>query len=257
MLENGGEYLLTKYAYARHPVSIVAESGDKPIVRSEKSSFFIIENGGALELDNLWIDGAESPDQAGNNVVSTSRYSMNRNYRLTIKNSKVSDLDVNHSFDFLKVYKSTFADAVEILNTEMTNVTGSILAMDEETEDLGIYNGENIRIEDSSFTDVLGPVANIYRGGTDESTFGPIVTISGNEFNNVGLGKRNKSGASLKFHGVQRLDISNSNWNNSAPLELFLTNGEPITNIRDVVMAGTAPIRANNNGYQVDNVVFD
>ncbi|MDJ0761177.1 MAG: polysaccharide lyase 6 family protein [Woeseiaceae bacterium] len=257
VLENGGEYLLTKYAYARHPVSIVAEGGDKPIVRSEKSTFFFIENGGALELDNLWINGDESPDQAGNNVVSTSRYSMNQNYRLAVKNSKVSDLDVNHSFDFLKVFKSTFADSVEILNTEMINVTGTVLAMDEETEDLGIYNGENVRIENSSFTDILGPVANIYRGGTDESTFGPIVNISGNEFNNVGLGKRNKSGASLKFHGVQRLDISDSKWNDSAALELFLTNGEPITNIRDVVMTGTAPIRANNDGYEVDNVVFD
>ncbi len=79
LLQNGGEYLLTKYAYARHPVSIAAESGEKPVVRSEKSTFFVIENGGSLELDNIWIDGAESPDLAGNNVVSTSRYSMNRN----------------------------------------------------------------------------------------------------------------------------------------------------------------------------------
>ena len=256
LLENGGEYLLTKYARIDHPISIKTESGDKAVVRSEKLSFFILENGGALELENLWIDGAESPDQAGNNVVSTSRYSMNRNYSLAIRNSKVTNLDVNHSFDFLKVYKNTFAQSIEIIDTEMTNITGSVLSLDKETEDLGIYNGENISIKGSKFTDIQGSVANIYRGGTDESTFGPIVVIAGNEFTNTGHGARNKIAASLKFHGVQNLQISNSNWINSAPLDLYLTNGEPITVIKDSVMEKTDPIRANNSEYEIDNVVY-
>ena len=256
LLENGGEYLLTKYAFVRHPITIKTETGDKAIVRSEKSSFFIIENGGALELEGLWIDGAESPDQPGNNVISTSKYSMNRNYALTVRGCKVSDLDVNHSFDFLKVYASTFADSIEIHDTEMTNVTGSILSLDKELDDLGIYNVENVRINGSTFADIQGAVANIYRGGTDESTFGPIVVVEGSEFTNAGLGKRNKSGASLKFHGVQKLHISDSNWNDSAPLELYLTNGEPIAVIKDVVMKDTGPIRANHNEYEIDNVVY-
>ena len=256
ILENGGQYLQTKYAIVKHPVTIKAESGDRPILRSQKSSFFIIENGGALELENLQIDGSESPDQPGNNVISTSRYSMNRNYRLIVRDSIVADLDVNHSFDFLKVYRNTFADSIEILNTEMTNVTGSILSLDKETDDLGIYNVENLAIRDSQFTDIQGSIANIYRGGTDESTFGPIVVIEGNQFSNTGLGTRNKSKASLKFHGVQNLNVSDSVWNLSAPLDLYLTNGEPITVIRDVVMVQTAPIRANSTRYETENVVY-
>ncbi|MGI9294197.1 MAG: polysaccharide lyase 6 family protein, partial [Pseudomonadales bacterium] len=74
VLENGGEYLLTKKALVHHPVTIQAEEGEKAILRSEKSSFLNIENGGALELENLWLDGSESPDLAGNSVISTSRY---------------------------------------------------------------------------------------------------------------------------------------------------------------------------------------
>ena len=256
LLENGGEYLLTKYAVIDHPVTIKTESGDKAIIRSEKLSFFILENGGALELENLWIDGAESPDQAGNNIISTSRYSMNRNYSLAVRDCKVTNLDVNHSFDFLKVYKNTFANSIEILDTEMTNITGSILSLDKELDDLGIYNVENVSIKGSKFTDIQGSVANVYRGGTDESTFGPIVVVEGNEFTNIGLGTRNKTEASLKFHGVQKLHISDSSWNESAPLELYLTNGEPITVIKDVVMEGTPPLRANNNEYEIDNVVY-
>ncbi len=256
LLENGGEYLLTKYAAIRHPVTIKSESGDKAVVRSEKSSFFLIENGGTLDLENLWIDGAESPDQAGNSVISTSKYSMNRNYSLAIRDCRVTNLDVNHSFDFLKVYKNTFADSIEISNTEMSNITGSILSLDKETEDLGIYNVENLSIEASTFTDVQGSVANIYRGGTDESTFGPIVVVKGSEFTNTGMGARNKSEASLKFHGVQKLHISNSEWNQSAPLELHLTNGEPITAIRDIVMKDTGEIRANNDEYKIENATY-
>lgn len=257
VLENGGEYLMMKYAFIRHPVTIRTESGEKALIRSEKASFFVIENGGALELENLWIDGAESPDQPGNNVISTSKYSMNRNYSLAVRDCRVTDLDVNHSFDFLKVYRNTFADSIDVMNTEMTNVTGSILSLNKETDDLGIYNVENVTIKDSRFTDIQGAVANIYRGGTDESTFGPIVVVEGTEFSNAGLGKRNKSGASLKFHGVQKLNISDSTWSDSAPLELHLTNGEPITLIKDVVMKNTGEIRANNDQYEVRNVVYE
>jgi poly(beta-D-mannuronate) lyase len=256
-LENGGEYLLTRYAQVTHPVTIRAPSGANALVRSEKASFFVIENGGALALENLHLDGAESPDQPGNNVISTSKYSMNQNYSLSVRDSKITNLDVNHSFDFLKVYRSTFADSIEIVNTQMINVTGAVLALDKETDDLGMYNVENLTIRNSRFEDVQGAVANIYRGGTDESTFGPIVIVEGNEFANAGLGKRNKSGASLKFHGVQKLHIRDSNWRGSAPLELFLTNGEPITVIDSVVMTDTDAIRANNDGYEARGVKYE
>lgn len=257
ILENGGQYLLTKFASTNHPLTIKAEDGDKPVIRSEKSTFIFIENGGALELENLWFDGAESPDLYGNNIISTSRYSMTRNYSLAVRNCKVTNLDVNHSFNFLGAYKGTFADSIEISDSEMTNITGSILALDKEPEDLGIYNVENVTIRNSSFADIQGAVANIYRGGTDESTFGPIVTVEGNSFTNTGLGRRNKSGASLIFHGVQRLSISDSTWDSSAPLELFLTNGEPITIVEDVVMKDTGQIRANNDEYTIRNVTYE
>lgn len=255
VLENGGTYLLTKYAFIKHTISIESAEGNKPVIRSEKSSFFKIENGGALLLDNIRIDGAESPDQAGNNVVSTSKYSMNRNYALVVQNCEITDLDKNHTFDFLKIYKNTFADSIQVVGTTMTNVTGSILSMDTETEDLGIYNVENILIEDSKFTDIQGVVANIYRGGTDESTFGPMAVIQNNEFINVGRGGRNKTKASLKFHGVQNLLVDSCNWVNSAPLELFLTNGEPVTNITNSVFNKSIGIVSNSNEFSQNNVV--
>ncbi|WP_020528844.1 polysaccharide lyase 6 family protein [Flexithrix dorotheae] len=254
VLSDGEEYLLTKDLKISQPVTLRGTGAGKPVVKSQKSAFFKIENGGSLALENLIIDGAESPDQPGNSVVSTSKYSMNKNYNLFVKNCVVKDLDVNHTFDFLKIAKHTFADTILIENTQMTNVTGSVISLDKEVEDLGIYNGEYILIHQSTFRDVQGAVANIYRGGTDESTFGPIVRFLENEFSNVGKGKRNKIQASVSFHGVQNALVENCKWTNSAPINLHLTNGEPITIIKDCEMDNSGGIVANRNEFKTENI---
>jgi poly(beta-D-mannuronate) lyase len=253
-LTNGEEYLMTKYAFVNHPVSIITTEGEKAIIISEKQSFFKIENGGALELKNVVIDGRASPDLAGNNVVSTSKYSMTKNYALVLENVEVLNLDKNHSFDFLKAYKHTFADSIVLRNTTMTNITGSVMNLDLELEDLGIYNVENVKIIDSEFNEVQGAIANIYRGGTDESTFGPIVAIQNVNVVNSGKGSRNRSEASFRFHGVQRLNISNSTISNSAPIDLFMTNGEPITEFENITLRNTPRVKSNHSGYKALNI---
>jgi len=254
VLENAGEYLLTKDFPIHHLITIQAEACDKPVVRSEKNTFFKIENEGGLELLNIKLDGARSPDMAGNSVISTSKYSMNRNYKLFVRNCEISNLDVNHTFDFLKIHPSTMADTVLIENSNFHNISGSVLSMAEEVDDLGMYNVEHVIIKGSTFTQVEGAVANIYRGGTDESTFGPIVQVSDSKFSEVGMGNRNKSEASLKFHGVQDLHISDSEWANSAPLNLHLTNGEPITQIENIKLINTANIKSNSSDYMSNNI---
>lgn len=253
-LENGGVYLMTKYAFIYHPISIVAPKGEKAKILSEKQSFFKIENGGAFLAKNILFHGGESPDQAGNNVISTSKYSMNKNYAVHIEDCEVIDLDKNHSFDFLKSYKHTFADSINIINTQMTNVTGAVMTLDMEVEDLGIYNVENVKIINSTFTEVKHEIANVYRGGTDESTFGPIITISNVAINNSGKGKRNKVAAVFRFHGVQKLLIDQVKIEDSQGIDLFMTNGEPITKISNVAFVNAAGLSTNHRGYLAENI---
>ena len=256
-LKNGGEYLMTKYAYVNHPLTIITPVGDKAKLLSEKQSFFKIQNGGALHFKNVQFHGEESPDQAGNNVISTSKYSMNQNYALVVESCEVIDLEKNHSFDFLKSYRHTFADSINIINTIMTNVTGAVITLDMETEDLGIYNAENIKIINSTFNDVKHEIVNIYRGGTDESTFGPIITIKNVQINNSGNGKRNKVDAVLRFHGVQKLNVDNVTIADSKGIELFMTNGEPITKISNVTFNNSSGLKTNNEPYQSDNIIIN
>ena len=256
VLENGGEYLLTKFAEIHHPITIMAKKGDKPVIRSLKPNFINIENGGSLEVENLWFDGAESPDYKGNNIINTSSTSMNINYSLSVRNIKVTDLDVNGYFYFFKANAGTFADSIEILDSEFINITGAILQLNREVDDLGVYSVENLTISGNTFKDVKEEVVTIYRGGFDESTFGPMVTITDNKLSNVGKGSTHRSRASMYFHGVQKLNISDTTWDNSAPVSLYLTNGEPVTMIKDVVMKDTGKIRANNDGYKTKNVTY-
>ncbi len=256
VLENGAEYLLTKTVALHHPLTIMADKGTQPRLLAEKSTFFKIENEGSLELINLIIDGAQSPDQPGNAVVSTSKYSMNRNYKLKVIDCKVQDLKINHSFNFLKIYPSTMADTIEIRGSDFSDVTGSILSMATETDDLGMYNAEYVLIKQSKFNSIGGAVADIYRGGRDESTFGPNVYINECNFIEVGNDKRNKIKASMRFLGVQRLDISNSQWESSAGVKLQLTNGEPISNLNDLSFENTPDV-VSNGSYNRSNIKIE
>ena len=251
-----GEYLMTKDFSVHHPVTIKTDGAEKAIIYSEKSSFFRIENEGSIELENVIIDGAESPDKPGNSVISTSRYSMTKNYNLFIRNCEIRNLNVNYLFDVVKIYKNTFADTVLIENSIVSNVTGSVLSFDKEVEDLGIYNVEYVLVHNSSFSDIQGAIANIYRGGTDESTFGPIVRFSKNEIVNSGNGNRNKIGSSVYFHGVQNALVESCTWKDSAPFQLHLTNGEPITIIKNCTLENSGKISANNDAYNVENIHY-
>jgi poly(beta-D-mannuronate) lyase len=88
-----------------------------------------------------------------------------------------------------------------------------------------------VRITDNRFENIGGALLNLYRGGTDESTFGPHLNFSKNIVTNVGKGKRNKADALLRLHGVQMSEIENNSFTDSKGIVVEHTVGEPITRI--------------------------
>ncbi len=255
VLSDSAEYKVNKKIKINHPLTITSKNATvKPVLKTAKSSLFTIENEGSLKLVDLAFDGRYSQDKGGNSIISTSQYSMNRNYKLIIEDCTIENLDINHSFDFIKVYKNTFADSIVIRDCIFENVTGNVLALNMETYELGIYNAEYVIIENSSFKDIQGSVLNILRGGSDESTFGPSLTIDHCVFDNVGHGKRNKIKSSLYVHGVQITDIRNSLFMNSKAINLYLTNGEPITKIQNCNFYNSEGIKHNNEPFDTKNI---
>lgn len=239
-LTSSGSYLTTKTIDVNHTISVVCNLDKKPTLFFEKSSMFDIQNGGKLELDGLHFDGEEAPDYAGNAVIRTSKYSMNHNYSLSINNCEFDNLDVNHTFDVLQVYKNTFADTISIQNSKFKTISGNIMLLDKETDDKGIYNAEYVILKNNTFTDVQGAILDLYRGGTDESTFGPFLEIEHNVLDNIGNGKRNKTNSSIKLYGVQVVEMKNNIFSTSKGVNAYLVVGGPIVNI------------LNNNFYKTD-----
>ena len=157
---------------------------------------------------------------------------MIENYRLRVTNSRFVDLNINHSFHFFVTGKGAFADEITLQGNTFSAVSGDILQLDAEIEDLGIYNAEYVNIQNNAFTDVSGALVKLYRGGTDESTFGPHLLVNQNTLKNVGKGKRNKTGASLFIHGVQVTDIEQNDFADTKVIVVEHTVGEPQTVIR-------------------------
>lgn len=255
LLLKDGDFVNSKNLRVNHPIIIKAENRGKATLFTEKNEMFVIENGGALKLQGVKIDGAMSPDMAGNSVVSTSKYSMNKNYKLIVENCEIKNLEVNHSYDFLRVYKNTFADSIVFRNCSFQDISGNVVALNKETDDIGVYNAEYVIYENNTFKNIGGVVLNLYRGGTDESTFGPILTMKNCDIKNSGFDKRNKIKGSIYLYGVQVANISESNFSESAPFMLHLTsNGEPITNISDLNIYPKATIKANSKEFNLKNL---
>ncbi|NNC36148.1 MAG: alginate lyase, partial [Hyphomonadaceae bacterium] len=224
-----GSYVVSKFLKLDKPLTFKGEGNVN--LTFERSTMFEILNGGSLQLINLNVTGADSPDYAGNSVIRTSPYSMLKNYRLEIIDSTFSDLDTNHSFNVISAAKGTFADNILIENSEFSDVTGAVVMLDKEIDDYGIYNAEYLTISGSSFKNIGGDIVDYYRGGRDESTFGPHFNMTNSKVSNVGGDKRNKSESSLYLHGVQVTDISDNVFEDSKPFLVNHTVGEPKTKI--------------------------
>ena len=232
-----GNYLVSKILVVDKSLTISAT--EKVQLEFERPTLFEIVDGGSLHLKGLSISGKSSPDYVSNSVIRTSRYSMLANYQVIVENCDVADLEVNKFFDFLSVSKSTMADSIEIINSRFSDISGAILKLDKENDDYGIYNAEYVTITDSTFNGVQGALVDYYRGGTDESTFGPHFSLTGSTLNDVGTGSRNKSKASLYLHGVQVSTIENNKFINSPAIKVAHTVGDPVTRIVGNTFSGT------------------
>ena len=224
-----GDYEVGKVITLDHAVTVRAQGDAK--ITFDRSSLFEIRDGGAIKLSGLEISGESAPDYAGNSVIRTSRYSMLDNYEVVIEDSLIYDLDVNRFFDVLAGFKGTMADRITITDSTFSEISGAVLKLDAETDDLGIYNADYVTIRGSSFSNIQGPLVALYRGGTDESTFGPHFTMTESHVTNVGNGTKNKSGASIFLHGVQVTEIAENTVIKSAPLVINHTVAEPRTRV--------------------------
>ncbi len=250
---SSGEYVVSRTLPLDVAVTIrgsAAEGAEPPAIFFTRPYLFELRDGGNLQLANLTIDGALAPDSVGNSMIRTTTYPIKSNLTVEMDRVTVQNLEVNKSFNVLTLGKSALADRVSITNSNFINVTGAVVSAAAETEDFGQYNVEYLDITGSNFASIGGPVIDVYRGGRDESTFGPFVNFSGNSMANVGLAATNGSGASLNLHGVQIAEVAGNQVAGSAPFRVVHTVGTPVTALTGNQFAETPGFMLEELNYE-------
>lgn len=236
-----GDYNINKQLQVKTVVTLKAASARSVNLYPMRSLTFEIEDGGSLKLDGLNISGLKTPDNAGNVLIRSTKLPALFNYHLFIHNTHITDLNINHSAHVFDAGYRSLANDITITDSVFKNITGDVLRLDKEQDDLGIYNAEYVTIKNSVFENIEGAVSKVYRGGTDESTFGPHFRFVNNTVTNVGGGKRNKSKSSIFLLGVQQSLLDSNEFSNSKIVTIDHTVAEPRTQILNNKFVKTPP----------------
>lgn len=229
----GSAYNVDRTLLINKSLSFEAVGPTRPKISFSRSNLFELAEGGNLRLKGIDISGEDAPDVVGNAVIRTSAKPILANFALELDDVGVSNLSVNKAFDVIALGKGSMADRLKITNSQFENISGKVVAADSETEDYGRYNIEYLTISNSLFTNVAGNIVALYRGGTDESTFGPHLVFEKNEIVKSGLKPIAGEAASISLLGVQDALIERNSFDGSAPVKVVHTTGSPSTLIVD------------------------
>jgi poly(beta-D-mannuronate) lyase len=240
LILSGGRYVVDRTLSVDKALILQGTGTARPVISFTRSSLFEIAEGGHLQLKGLDIVGDDAPDVVGNAVIRTTRPILN-NFVIGLEDVSVRNLTVNRGFDFIALGKGSMADRLRIANSRFENISGRVVAADSENDNYGRYNAEYLSVTKSTFDGIGGSIVSLYRGGTDESTFGPHFLFKDNTV--VGSGQKVMTGesASLSLLGVQDVLIEGNRFETSAPIRIVQTTGVPDSSIINNAFRGTAP----------------
>lgn len=219
-----GDYHESRLITLDQPVTIAGAAADTVSLTFERPSLIVLTGSGGLALESVTINGASAPDGSGNSVISTSSSGGSGNHVLKMFGVTFEDLDVNRGFSVVAATKGTFFDEITVTDSTFRDVSGTVFKIDEETDDYGIYNVEFLTIDRSRFENVGGSIASVYRGGRDESTFGPHIDVTGSHFDNIGRGVA----PLFLLHGFQKASFVGNTVSGANPLDMTITTGLPV-----------------------------
>ena len=218
-----GDYNEAKSINLTLPVTIRAAEPGTVNLSFERRNLFLLSSNGALRMSGITATGRLAPDNVGNSFIASTTRGGPGNHVVELSEMVFEDFVINRAFSIVTAAKGTFFDRVEVTNSAFSNISGIPFKFDAETDDFGIYNVEYLIFKNSAFADLRGSVASIYRGGRDESTFGPHAFISGSAFANIGSGE-----APLAvLHGAQNIKIEDNVVDAANPVRFVITTGIP------------------------------
>ncbi|MEM9178203.1 MAG: chondroitinase-B domain-containing protein [Pseudomonadota bacterium] len=218
-----GTYREAKSINLQIPVTVRAAEPGTVNILFERRNLFLLSSLGGLKMSGIAVSGSAAPDAVGNSFIASTARGGSGNHVVELADMVFEDFVVNRGFSVVTAAKGTFFDKVEVSDSRFENISGVAFKFDAETDDYGIYNVEYLIIRDSAFSDVRGSVASIYRGGRDESTFGPHAFITDSRFERVGA----ETAPLALLHGVQNMKLDGNQIAQAQPAKLVITTGKP------------------------------
>lgn len=210
-----GTYPIQSAMFIDKPLTIrAANAANKPLVRfngEKPDNMVTIADGGELIIENIAFDGVLEPGKALAKAGISTAIDMIQPYTLTVDGCEFQNFGEG-GFFAIKGTKATFAKSVTIKNCFFRDLSGDAINYAAEKDDIGRYNADDMLIENCSFYRLLGLPINIYRGGSDESTAGPYITIRHCNFADCCNKER---GSVMRLIGPQVLTVENCNFDNS------------------------------------------
>lgn len=175
------------------------------------AAFITLCNGSNLEIQGIAFNGKGESGKALADGGITVKSGTITPYLLTVDNCEFYNFNES-GLAAIRGEKSTFSPKVIIKNSFFHDMSGEAINFAGEKEDKGIYNVEELYIDNCVFYRLLGSAINIYRGGNDESTSGPLLTVNHCTIENV---DNKEQGSAMRLIGVQQATISNCAFTNS------------------------------------------
>ncbi|HYF33190.1 MAG TPA: polysaccharide lyase 6 family protein [Chitinophagaceae bacterium] len=206
------EYSFDKPLYISNYTKFIANYETPIIFNTGKTmSAFIIRGKGHLAMTNIFVNAAGI--QATNFIASDTTGSSER-YSVSIEHCMFRNFSREKGCQsFLFANKSTVADSIAIRHSSFIQNSFNHLVMNAEKDDKGYYNAERIILEGNDFVAEQGILIDIYRGGNDESTLGPKLTVNNNRFTNCIADQ----GPLIQLTGVQKTQFTGNDFRDCQP----------------------------------------
>ncbi len=209
VISESGTYEIEEPMLIDKHITIVSNLHENPVIKynsnKKKKPLFMIKNNGSLSLYGIDINGF-ADDGISLSAIATEDKPFIAHYNLVAEDCNFYNFNEGKA-QVLTVTKSSYADSIVFNNCTFSNISGMALNLKAEIEDRGKYSAEYVVLRNCLFEDVMGSALNLYRGGNDESTLGPFLTIDQCTFHNV---ENKELGSCLNLNGVQWISITNS-----------------------------------------------
>jgi poly(beta-D-mannuronate) lyase len=210
---SAGRYAIAKPLLIKTNITITAKGLVEFVNGTDKSlsSFIVIGEGGHLTINGINFNAnfLDAGDVQG--AIVTPKEGLLTHYTLNVTQCTFKDYNES-GYSPIRGNKNSFASTINIANSTFSGNAGTCIDYSTEKDDKGIYNVENLNIDNCIFKNNLNSAINVYRGGNDESTTYSSVTITNCVFDNV---DNRQQSFVVRLLGAQYARVFNCNFINS------------------------------------------